>query len=120
MLLNAIVIGGEVPESKFYDSIMGAEKIGHVVELRVLDADTTENHVCQCPVDFPGLEELKQLRQQGAPADVLRQRAAQLKANELPQQFATMRLEVLKLKGKQAAFLKLVCRFAQVASPVGA
>ncbi len=116
MFMNAIVISGAVPESKFYDQLTGEEKLGYVVELTVLDADTTEKYVCQFSTGFQGLEELKEMRRHGASSDELRQRAGQIEANELPQQLSSLQLEVLKFKGKQAAFLKLVCRFAQVAA----
>jgi hypothetical protein len=116
MILNAIVIGAEVPESKFYDQLTGVEKLGHAVELTVLDADTKEKYVCQFSSGFQGLEELKELRRQGASSEALRERAEQIEANELPQQLTMLQLEVLKFKGKQAAFIKLVCRFIQSAA----
>ena len=116
MLMNAIVIGGAVPESKFFDQMTGEERLGYVVELTVLDADTTEKYVCQFSSGFPGLEELKELKRRNAAADVLRERAAAIAAAELPPQLSTLQLEVLKFKGKQAAFIKLVCRFAQMAA----
>ncbi len=113
MFMNAIVIGGAVPESKFFDQLTGEERLGYVVELTVLDADTTEKYVCQFSSGFQGLEELKELKRRNAAADVLRERAAAIAAAELPPQLSTLQLEVLKFKGKQAAFMKLVCRFAQ-------
>jgi hypothetical protein len=112
MLLNAIVINSAVQESVFYDQMTGSEKPGYAVELTVLDADTAEKYVCQFSGGFQGLEDLKELKRQGAPVDALRERAAQLQ-QELPQQLSTLQLEVLKFKGKQAAFIKLVCRFLQ-------
>ncbi len=119
MFLNAIVVNGAVSEGKFYDGLTGEEKLSYVVELTVLDADTSEKYVCQLPTGFPILEELKDMKRNGATPDMLRQRVAQLQPNELPPQLSALRLEVLKFKGKQAAFLKLVCRFAQVAASVG-
>ena len=112
MLMNAIVIGGAVPESKFFDQLTGEERLAFVVELTVLDVDTTEKYVCQFSSGFQGLEELKELKRQNATREMLRERAAA----ELPPQLSTLQLEVLKFKGKQAAFIKLVCRFAQVAA----
>jgi hypothetical protein len=121
MFMNAIVLSGAVVESKFYDSLTGAEKQpGYVVELTVLDENTTEKYVCQFTGGFQGLEDLKELKRQGAALDVLHQRVAELEARELPPQMSKFQFEVLKLKGKQVAFLKLACRFVQVASPVGA
>ncbi len=120
MFMNAIVISGAVPESKFYDSLTGEGKLGYAVELTVLDADTTEKYVCQFSTGFQGLEDLKEMRRQGATAEMLRERAAQLEQQELPQQLTHLQLEVLKFKGKQAAFIKLVCRFAQVAAHAAA
>jgi hypothetical protein len=116
MLMKAIVIGGAVPESKFYDQMTGEERLGYVVELTVLDAETTEKYVCQFSSGFQGLEELKELKRQNAAVDVLRERAAALEASELPPQLTPLQVEVLKFKGKQAAFIKLACRFPQVAA----
>jgi hypothetical protein len=112
MLMNAIVINADVQESVFYDQMTGEEKPGYSVELTVLDADTSEKYTCQFSGGFPGLEELKDLKRRNAPNDALRERAAQLK-QELPPQLSSLQLEVLKFKGKQAAFMKLVCRFPQ-------
>jgi hypothetical protein len=120
MILNAIVVSGDVPEGTFYDSMTGAKKLSHNVELTVLDADTDEKYVCQFSSGFQGLEDLKQLRLDGASDEQLRERAEYIRMNELPAKFTQLHLEVLKFKGKQAAFLKLVCRFVQVADQVAA
>src|SRR3954471_2818392 len=117
MILNAIVLSGGVQESGFFDQLTGVQKPSYTVNLTVLDADTNEKYDCQLTEGFPRLEELKEARRQGAPADVQRQIAAQLEA-ELPPKMATLPLEVLKFKGKQAAFIKLVCRLAHVAQTV--
>lgn len=116
MLLNAIVLGADVQKSEgFYDQVTGARKPSYMVVLSVIDADTHEKFDCQLTDGFPHLDELKELRRQGQPDDVLDDVAAQLRA-ELPQQMSRMTLEVVKFKGKSAAFIKLVCRFPQVAA----
>ncbi len=115
MILNAVVVSGDVQEQTFYDQGTGAPKPGWVVNLTVLDADTDEKFECQVTEGFPRLEELKDLRRRGEATDVLRQVADQLRA-ELPPKYAPLTLEVLKFKGKQVAFLKLVCRLAGVAA----
>lgn len=109
MLLNAVVVSGDVQESVFYDQGTGAQKPQFVVNLTVLDADTDEKYECQVTEGFPLLEELKDRKRNNEPVDVLRQVADQLRAS-LPAKFTPLQLEVVKLKGKQVAFLKLVCR----------
>ena len=118
MLLKADVLSSDVRESVFYDQMTGEAKPSFVVELTVLDADTDETYSCQLTDGFSRLDELKELRRQGQPPDVLRQVADVLR-QELPPRHSTLTLEVLKFKGKSAAFLKLVCRFPQ-AAPVTA
>jgi hypothetical protein len=117
MILNAIVLSGGVQESGFFDQLTGVQKPSYTVNLTVLDADTNEKYDCQLTEGFQRLEELKEARRQGAPIDVQRQIASQLEA-ELPPKMSPLTLEVLKFKGKQASFIKLVCRFAQVAQTV--
>jgi hypothetical protein len=94
MILNAIVLSCGVQESGFFDQLTGVQKPSYAVNLTVLDADTNEKY-----------------------DDAQRQIAAQLEA-ELPPKMSPLTLEVLKFKGKQASFIKLVCRFAQVAQTV--
>jgi hypothetical protein len=115
MILRAEVLSGEVRESIFYDQATGQEKPSFAVELTVLDVDTEEKYTCQLTDGFPRLEELKELRRQGQPPDVLRQVADALR-QELPPRRTLLTLEVVKFKGKSAAFLKLVCRLPQAAS----
>jgi len=113
MIMNAIVIGAEVLESVFYDQMTGQEKPSYGVNMTVIDADTKEKYECQ--VDgFPRLDELKSFKQRGAPPDVLGQMADTLRS-ELPPQLTRLQLEVLRFKGKSAAFIKLVCRLVPVA-----
>jgi hypothetical protein len=112
MLLKALVLSGDVVESKFYDQLTGEEKPGFTVELSVLDADTDETYTCQITEGFTPLEHLKDLRRKNAPSDALRQAADQVR-NALPPKLTPLTLEVVKLKGKSAAFLKLVCRLVQ-------
>lgn len=109
MILNAIVLGADVQESIFYDQGTGAPKPGWTVNLTVLDADTDEKYECQIMDGFTRLEELKERKRLNEPVEVLRQVVDQLRA-ELPPKMSSLTLEVLKFKGKQAAFLKLVCR----------
>jgi hypothetical protein len=113
MILKALVLSGDVVESKFYDQLTGEEKPGFTVELSVLDADTDETYTCQITDGIAQLDALKDLRRKGAPPDVQRQAADQLKAG-LPRKLTPLTLEVVKLKGKSAAFIKLVCRMVQV------
>lgn len=120
MLLNAVVMSADVLEGTFFDQLTGAKRLSHNVELTVLDADTDEKYVCQFSSGFQCLEDLKQMRLDGATEDQLRERAEQARMHEMPARFAQFPLEVLKFKGKQAAFIKLVCRFAQVADQVAA
>src|SRR6266567_7849235 len=103
MILNALVLGGDVQESTFYDSMTGAPKQGYSVNLTVLDADTNEKYECQLTEGFQRLEDLKEARRQGAPVDAQRQ-IADLLRGELPPKMASLTLEVLRFKGKQAAF----------------
>ncbi|SRR5579884_860706 len=113
MILKAIVLSGDVSESIFYDQTTGVQKPGYTVNLTVIDAETDEKYECQLTEGFQSLEQLKDARRQGAPIDAQRQLADQLRA-ELPPKMTPLTLEVLKFKGKQASFIKLVCRFAQV------
>jgi hypothetical protein len=117
MILNAIVLGGEVQESTFYDQMTGVQKPSYAVNLTVLDADTKEKYECQMTEGFQSLVQLNDARRHNQPIDVLRQIADQVRA-ELPPEMAHLTLEVLRFKGKQVSFMKLVCRFAQVAQTV--
>jgi hypothetical protein len=83
MLLQGLVLSGQVLESTFYDQVTGAAKPGYSVKLTVLDAETDEKYECQLSDGLPSLEQLQELKKQGQPADVLRQVATQLQA-ELP------------------------------------
>ena len=114
MLLNGLVLKSDVLESTFYDQATGAPKPGHSVKLTVLDADTDETYECQLTDGFATLEQLKDLKRQGQPIDVLQQVAAQLRT-ELPPRMTPITLEVVRIKGKNT-FLTLVCRLAPVAA----
>lgn len=122
MLLNAIVLSGDVREGMFYDQKTGAEKPGFSVDMTVIDAVTDEKYDIQLTDGYAGFDELRDLKRQNAQAVELREAADRLRG-ELPQKFDQLDLEVLRIKGKQAPYLKLVCRFAQVAQiaeePVG-
>ncbi|HLG77068.1 MAG TPA: hypothetical protein VKV29_09600 [Chthonomonas sp.] len=117
MLLNADVISGEVRETTFFDQGTGAPKPQWVVNMTVLDVDTDEKYDVQITEGFPLLEELKERKRQGEHVDVLRDLASQLEA-QLPPRHTPMQLQVLKLRGKQVAFLKLVCRVVAVGATV--
>jgi hypothetical protein len=119
MLLHAILLSGDVEEGLFYDQKTGAEKPGFSVNMTVIDAVTDEKYEIQLTDGYAGFDELRELKRQGAHADVLREAAERLRA-ELPQKFEQLDLEVLRIKGKQAPYLKLVCRFAQVAEVAAA
>ncbi len=118
MILNAEILGTEVSESTFYDQVTGAPRLGFTVNVTALDADTNEKYELQLSNGFTRLDEIKDLRRQGAADDALRQVADMLR-NELVDQMPRMSrtaFEVLKFKGKSASYIKLVCRFAQVAA----
>src|SRR5437667_5024740 len=117
MLLQAIVLSGDVREGVFYDQKTGLEKPGFSVEMTVIDAVTDEKYDIQLTDGYAGFDELRSLKQQNAHADQLREAADRLKG-ELPQKFDQLDLEVLRIKGKQVPYLRLVCRFAAVAQPV--
>lgn len=118
MLLHAIVLSHDVQEGIFYDQKTGAEKPGFSVNMTVIDAVTDEKYEIQLTDGFAGFDELRELKRQNAHADAMREAAERLRG-ELPEKFSQMDLEVLRIKGKQAPYLKLVCRFAVVAQPVG-
>ena len=113
MLLQGLVLSGQVLESTFYDQVTGAAKPGYSVKLTVLDAETDEKYECQLSDGLPSLEQLQELKKQGQPADVLRQVATQLQA-ELPPKMSQIALQVRRIKGK-GSFQTLVCRLATAA-----
>jgi len=113
MILQGLVMSGDVLESIFYDQATGQPKPGYSVKLTVLDDDTAEKYECQLTDGFTTLEELKTQKKQGQPMEVLQQLAAQLRA-ELPPKMTPVVLHVQRIKGK-GSFLTLVCRFAQAA-----
>jgi hypothetical protein len=113
MILQGLVLSGDVMESTFYDQSTGQPKPGHSIKLTVLDTETDEKYDCQITDGFATLEHLKELKKQGQPLDVLQQVAAQLRA-ELPPKMTPITLEVRRVKGK-AGFMTLVCRMAVAA-----
>ena len=122
MILHAEILETAVGESTFYDQLTGAPRLGFTVTTTVLDADTNEKYELQLTDGFARLDEIKELRRQGATDDALRQVADVLR-NELVTQMPRMSrttFEVLKFKGKSAQYMKLVCRFAQVAAAAAA
>ena len=117
MYMKAQVLSGEVQQSTFYDQATGAPRKGYTVKLKVLDDDTDETYSVQLSDGFPHFDEMKELRRQGAAPEVLEEVAGRL-SQALPAKGTLLGLEVLRFKGKSAAFITLVCRFAQVAESV--
>lgn len=117
MFMNAQVLEGTVRSSTFYDQATGAPRKGYTVNLKVLDDDTNTMYDVQLSEGFQQLEEMKELRRQGAGPEAFEEVALRLE-QELPVKGTKLGLEVLKFKGKTAAFITLVCRFAQVAQGV--
>jgi hypothetical protein len=113
MLLQGLVLSGQVLESTFYDQVTGQPKPGYAVKLTVLDSETDEKYECQVSEGFPTLEHLKELKKQGQPVDVLQQVAQQLQA-ELPPKMSAIALQVRRIKGK-GSFHTLVCSLAAAA-----
>jgi hypothetical protein len=113
MVLQGLVLSGQVLESTFYDQLTGQPKPGYSVKLTVLDTETDEKYECQVSEGFPTLEHLKELKKQGQPADVLQQVAQQLQA-EPPPKMAAIALHVRRIKGK-GSFQTLVCSLATAA-----
>ena len=113
MLLQGLVLSGQVLESTFYDQVTGQPKPGYSVKLTVLDSETDEKYECQVSEGFPTLEHLKELKKQGQPVDVLQQVAQQLQT-ELPPKMTAIALQVRRIKGK-GSFQTLVCSLAAAA-----
>ena len=111
MYLNAIVLSGDVGEYRDFNASTGAEQLAFSIKMVVIDADTTEKYTVQLNDGFELLEQLKQMKKQGAAADDLRQVADQLRL-QLPPQFSQLPLEVLRFKGKSAQYMTLVCKYA--------
>jgi hypothetical protein len=110
MMMNAMILGGDVQEGKFYQP-NGELRHTWSVVLTVLDLGTKEKHDCQFTEGFARLEELKEMKRQGRPIEEQRQVADVLRG-ELPQEFTRMPIEVLRFKGN-SPFIKLICRFPQ-------
>src|SRR5437660_12838320 len=113
MILQGMVLHGDVLESIFYDQATGQPKPGYSVKLTVLDDETAEKYECQLTDGFVTLEELKLQKKQGQPLEVLQLLAQQLRS-ELPAKMTPVVLQVQRIKGK-GSFQTLVCRFAQTA-----
>src|SRR5690348_5285691 len=117
MLLNAEFLTGDVIESTFYDQGTGAPKIQWVLEMAVMDVETDEKYTVQIAEGLPLLDELKDRKRKGDSEEVLRQIVDEIRG-QLPARNTPMQLQVLRFKGKQVAFLKLVCRLVGVAAAV--
>lgn len=116
MLLRAMVLGTDVGEFKEFDRLTGVEQAGYSVNLSVFDLHTTEKYNVQVVDGFDRLDTLKLMRREKRSLDELRDEATALKA-ELPAAMSILELEVLRIKGKTASYLTLVCRFAQIGIP---
>ena len=116
MLLRAMVLSTDVGEFKEFDRLTGVEQAGYSVNLSVFDLHTTEKYNIQLVDGFERLDTLKQMRREKRQLEELRDEANALKA-ELPAAMSILELEVLRIKGKTASYLTLVCRFAQVGIP---
>ncbi len=116
MLLRAMILSGNVGEFKEFDRLTGAEQAGYSVNFAVFDLHTTEKYNVQVVDGFDRLGTLKQMRRDKRSIDELRAEAEQLEA-ELPPAMTVVGLEVLRMKGKSASYLTLVCRFAQIEVP---
>ena len=116
MLLRAMVLSTDVGEFKEFDRLTGVEQAGYSVNLSIFDLHTTEKYNIQLVDGFERLDTLKQMRREKRSLEDLRDEANALKA-ELPAAMSILELEVLRIKGKTASYLTLVCRFAQVGIP---
>ena len=116
MLLRAMVLSGDVGEFKEFDRITGVEQAGYSVNLSVFDLHTSEKYNVQLVDGFARLDTLKQMRRDKRSLEELRDEANVLKG-ELPPMMTILPLEVLRIKGKTASYLTLVCRFAQIDVP---
>ncbi len=59
MLLQGLVLSGDVLESTFYDQSTGQPKPGYSVKLTVLDAETDEKYECQVSEGFPSQDDAR-------------------------------------------------------------
>ena len=116
MLLRAMVLSSDVGEFKEFDRLTGVEQAGYSVNLSAFDLHTSEKYNLQLVDGFDRLDTLKQMRREKRSLEELRDEANALKA-ELPAAMSILELEVLRIKGKTASYLTLVCRFAQVGIP---
>jgi hypothetical protein len=117
MILRALVVGSSIQWSTFYDQLKGTPRTDCSANVVVLDMDTKEKYECLFPDEFATLEQMKQALGRGAPQEEIDDLADRLRG-ELPQEMERLTLEVLRFRGKQAAFIKLVCRMASVAAAV--
>src|SRR5438067_13658594 len=98
MLLQGMVLSGQVMESTFYDQMTGQPKPGLSVQLTVLDVETDEKYQCQVSEGFSTLEQLKDLRRQGQPTDI--QQARLQLGGEPPPKMASIAMQVRRIMGK--------------------
>ncbi len=118
MYMNAMILGTNVRENTFYDQVTGVGRPGYSVNMSVLDRDSKEKYEVQVNDGFDELEELKQLRQQGATQEQYEDAVNRLRTN-LPEDYSFAQIEVLRIKGK-GTFLTLVCRFLQAVAEAAA
>jgi len=110
MQMQAMVLEADVRESVFYDQTTGAPNPGYTLQLKVLDVESKEKYDCQVREGFPGLDELKELKRQKQPIEVLQQLAAQIKAQVVSLEMQQANLHVLRVKGSKGGFVTLICR----------
>jgi len=115
MLLQGMVLSGQVMESTFYDQLTGQPKPGLSVQLTVLDAETDEKYQCQVSEGFTTLEQLRDLRRLGQPIDI--QQARLQLEGELRPKMASIALEARGIKGKGGLHTRK-CRLEQVGGAV--
>ena len=94
MMMNASILDAQV--GGFLDG----------VDVNLYDLDEKETYKGQIVEGLGGLAELRQLKRQNAPQDVLEQAAAQV---EMPPVMQPLLLYVRKVKVNKG-FMKLVCR----------
>lgn len=111
MLMQALVISTEVGEFPLYDQMTGVQKTNYSVRMSVLDLESHEKYECQVSEGIPALEDLKLLKKQGQPADVMQQAALALQG-QLPAAMSQMTLFVKRVKANKGGFVTLVCSIA--------
>ncbi len=97
MFMNATILDAEVDQMFFGG-----------VNVTLYDIDEKETYKGQIVEGLPGLADLKALKKQNQPVEVLAQAASQI---AMPPVMQPMMISIRKAKAKQS-FLTLVCRVA--------